>query len=108
MNINFALEYIPRRMEELGHGDNYALRLRHLVLKPNERLEIDAYNQLYVLIEEAEDVHIESLTGIFDLSIKNANEMQYEHQGSISIRNLSEINRHVRFIQVIPKHNKIN
>ena len=104
MTINLALEYIPRRMQELGYHHDYFIRFRHLVLQPNEEQIIDAFNQFYYLIEEAENVRVESETGIFDLSEKNTNEMQYEHQSKIGIRNyLSSIN-HLRFIQVIPKH----
>ena len=104
MTINLALEYIPKRMEELGHGKNYTLRFRHLVLQGNESQSIDASNQFYYLVEEAEQVRVESETGVFDLSEKATNEMQYEHQGKMQISNyLSNIN-HLRFIHVIPKN----
>lgn len=104
MTINLALEYIPKRMEELGHGKNYTLRFRHLVLQAKESQTIDATNQFYYLVEEAEQVRVESDTGVFDLSEKATNEMQYEHQSKIQITNyLSGIN-HLRFIHVIPKN----
>ena len=104
MTINLALEYIPRRMQELGYKADYFIRFRHLVLQPNETQTIDAFNQFYYLVEEAENVRVESETGIFDLSESSTNEMQYEHQSKIQITNyLSGIN-HLRFIQVIPKH----
>ena len=94
MTINLALEYIPRRMQELGYKADYYIRFRHLLLQPNEEQTIDAFNQFYYLVEEAENVRVESTT----------NEMQYEHQSKIHITNyLSGIN-HLRFIQVIPKH----
>ena len=106
MTVNLALEYIPRRMEELGYHKDYYIRFRHLVLQPSEVQTIDADNQFYYLIEEAENVRVESETGIFDLSEKNTNEMQYEHQSKIQITNyLSGIN-HLRFIQVIPKNKR--
>ena len=104
MTINLALEYIPKRMEELGHGKNYTIRFRHLVMQGNETQFIDASNQFYYLVEEAEQVRVESETGVFDLSEKAVNEMQYEHQGKMQISNyLSGIN-HLRFIHVIPKN----
>lgn len=105
MTINLALEYIPRRMRELGYGKQYYLRFRHLVLQPSEELELPAYNQFFILVEEAQDVSVKSEFGIFDLSLTNANEMLYEHQGQITIKNKAAAIRHVRFIQVIPKHN---
>ena len=52
MTINLALEYIPRRMQELGYKGNYYIRFRHLVLQANEEQTIDAYNQFYYLVEE--------------------------------------------------------
>ena len=104
MTINLALEYIPKRMEELGNGKNYTIRFRHLVLQANETQTIDATNQFYYLVEEADQVRVESETGVFDLSEKATNEMQYEHQSKIQITNyLSGIN-HLRFIHVIPKN----
>jgi hypothetical protein len=108
MTINLALEYIPRRMEELGFGNEYYLRFRHLVMQPSEEREMQAYNQFFILAEEAVDVKVESEFGIFDLSLKNANEMLYEHQGLIRIKNLASGINHIRFIQVIPKHKKQN
>lgn len=106
MTINLALEYIPKRMQELGYGKNYSIRFRHLVLKGHETQSLDAFNQFYYLVEEAEQVRVESETGVFDLSEVATNEMQYEHQSKIQITNyLSSVN-HLRFIQVIPKNNK--
>ena len=104
MTINLAIEYIPRRMKELGVGNNYHLRFRHLVLQPGEQLEIPAFNQLFILVEEVSDISINSEFGAFDLSMGNTNEMHYEHQGQIKIKNYAVGINHVRFIQVIPKH----
>lgn len=104
MTINLALEYIPRRMEELGFGNRYYLRFRHLALQPHEQLTVTAYNQFFILVEEVADVSVVSEFGVFDLSLKNINEMLYEHQGKIEIQNYSSGINHIRFIQVIPKH----
>ena len=104
MTINLALEYIPRRMEELGFGNDYYLRFRHFVLQPSEQLDVPAFNQFFILVEEAQDVSVKSEFGIFDLSLRNANEMVYEHQGQITLQNYASAINHVRFIQVIPKH----
>ena len=104
MTINLALEYIPRRMEELGFGNDYYLRFRHFVLQAAEQLEVPAFNQFFILVEETEDVSVKSEFGIFDLSLKNANEMLYEHQGQVTIQNFTNGIKHIRFIQVIPKH----
>ncbi len=104
MTIDLALEYIPSRMNELGYGRNYYIRFRHLVLQADERLEINAYNQFYILVEETDNVLISSDTGIFDLTEEAINEQTYEHQGNIQIVNYSKRIAQLRFIQVIPKH----
>lgn len=104
MTIEIALEYlIPQRMEELGIGKNYGVRMEHLVLQPSEVKIISAYNQFYFLGEDADNVSISSETGVFDLSLRNINKMQYEHQGEITIKNYSSTINHLRFVQVIPK-----
>jgi len=105
MTINLALEYIPRRMFELGLGNNYHLRFRHFLLQPAEIRFIQSFNQMYLLVEEAADISVESDFGLYDLSYGLTNEMQYEHQGIITITNHSGLNNHVRFIQVIPNYN---
>jgi hypothetical protein len=90
-------------MEELGHGKSYYIRFRHFVLQPAEHIDIEAYNEFYILIGEPENVNITSDFGLFDLSFDKTNEQQYEHQGYISVQNYSSSINHIRFIQVIPK-----
>jgi hypothetical protein len=107
MTINLALEYIPRRMQELGYKSDYYIRFRHLVLQPNEEQTIEAFNQFFYLVEEAQSVRVESETGIFDLSESATNEMQYEHQSKIHITNYLPSINHLRFIQVITKNKTI-
>ena len=102
MTVSIALEYIPRRMEKLGHGKDYYINFRHIVLQPNEKVEIEAFNQFYILIDEPENVAIRSDFGIYDLSNEKTNEQFYEHQGTILIKNYSATVSHLRFIQVIP------
>jgi hypothetical protein len=106
MTVSLALEYIPRRMDELGHGRNYYIRFRHLILQPSETVRIEAPNQFYILLEEPMDVSINSDFGLYDLSNEKTNEQFYEHQGSISTKNYSATVNHLRFIQVIPKTKK--
>ncbi|MEP7374723.1 MAG: hypothetical protein ABI675_15110 [Chitinophagaceae bacterium] len=102
MTVSLALEYIPRRMCELGYENNYHIRFRHLLLMPGEERAIAAYNQLFILIEPTSDMRIESDVGLFDLSEDMINEFQYEHTGEVHLTNLSPVSGHVRFIQVIP------
>lgn len=104
MTIALALEYIPRRMRDLGFGNDYYLRFKHLVLQPGEKIEIQADNQYFILVDEVSDASISSDFGLYDLTDATTNEQSYEHQGTISISSYSASAIHVRFIQVIPKN----
>lgn len=103
MTISLALEYISRRMKELGYADNYSIQFRHFVLPPKERVKVHVPNELLILIEPVEAISVKSDAGIFDVTIDSVNELQYEHQGYVRIRNYASIIQHARFIQVIPK-----
>jgi hypothetical protein len=104
MNSALVLEYIKRRMTELGHADRYSLQFRHIVLASNQKLFIEAYNEVWVLIEPVEMVEIQSAGGLYDLSINYSNELQYEHTGEINIKSYAgDRPVHVRFVQAIPK-----
>jgi hypothetical protein len=106
MTTDLALEYIPRRMCELGYGDEYSLRFVHLVMQPAEIRKLEATCEFFILVEEPLDVNIDSDMGIFDLSYTAVNELQYEHQGFITVTNKGTTVVYVRFIQVIPKNTK--
>ena len=103
MTGELALEYIRKRMAEMGYND-YLLRFRHLLLRVNETREIIGYNQIFMLVEPAQDIRIESDVGLFDLNEDHANEMQYEHRGRIRTTNLSLSPTNVRFLQAIPNN----
>ena len=102
MTSDLALDYIGRRMNEMGFGKKYLIRFRHILLKLGEVREISAYNQIFLLIEPMPNIRIESDVGLFDLTEDHANEMQYEHRGRIKITNLSLTPTNARFLQAIP------
>jgi len=103
MTPEIAADYLRRRMDELGYGDRYYTRLRHFVLRSLDSITVDAEQSLLILAEPQVMVRVQSGFGVFDLSTTAANELQYEHQGSITITNYSAAPSHVRFIQGIPK-----
>lgn len=104
MTTSFALEYIPRRMQELEVKNDYLLKFRHFVIQPNDTLILDAYNEYFLLVQAGNDLKVSSEFGIYDLFDAGINEQQYEHQGKITITNTSKISKHIKFIQVIPRH----
>lgn len=103
MTLDTAWDYARRRMDELGHGDRYILRMRHFVLPPGQPVEIDARDQLFILIEPTDTITVESAFGLFDLSTDSTNELQYEHSGTITLTNNAPIIHHLRLLQIIPQ-----
>ncbi len=95
-------EYIRSRMEKLNYGTDYYIDFRHIVLQPGQHKDIESYNEFYVLAEPVENVNIKSDFGMFDLSFDRIDELQYVHQGFISIHNYAPTLSHVQFVQVIP------
>lgn len=103
MTTGFAIDYIPRRMCELGYGTNYLIRYRHLVLQPKEERKINATGQLLLLIDPCGELRVESAAGLYDLSEDQVNELIYEHRGEILVTNYSIFISHVKFVQIIPQ-----
>lgn len=106
MNTGFAIDYIPRRMRELGFYNNYITRWRHFQIDPGALLHIDADNEFFLLINPNRNISVRSKFGVFDLSDTAINEMQYEHRGKIDIQNNARTPIMVLFIQIIPNHKK--
>jgi hypothetical protein len=105
MNINFALEYIPRRMKELGYGDNYIIRTKLISVRDESIVTIEAQGgEFFLLVQDYNNLIIESDTGYYKQGTKLVTEQQYEHQGEIKIENTLGEFQYVRFIQVIPTH----
>lgn len=109
MNIAFALDYIPRRMKELGYGENYLTRYRHVRVEDKSSITINAYNQLLLFISpEGLNINIKSSRGIYNLSDYTINEQQHEHSGAVAISNNTGQDQYMVFVQVIPKNKTKN
>jgi hypothetical protein len=104
MTAELAHEYIRRRMDELGHGSNYHIRFRHFNLKPTEQRKVEGNRQLFILTEPNGSIRVQSEMGVFDLTDTTANELQYEHQGTIGLTNYSQLPQQVKMIQLIFKN----
>lgn len=105
MTEAFATWHIPRRMKDLGHGENYfAPTHKHYSLYAGEVRTIDAYNEYFFLIDADIEITISSEFGEYDLNNDKINEQQQEHQGKIILTNSSDTVKQIKFIQVIPKH----
>lgn len=102
MTTELALAYTQARMNGLGYGANCSIQLRHLVLMPHEKRYIHCDEGLLVLAGINENISVKSSFGVFDVTVTTSNELQYEHQGKVRIKNLSGFVQHVTFIQAVP------
>ncbi len=103
MTIGFALDYIPRMLQEQG-VKNYITYYRHLRVTADSSISIKGTEHHYLLIDPVEEITVESRKGIFDVNLTTLNELQYHHTGEIIISNTHAIrDQLVRFIQVVPK-----
>jgi len=107
MTPTLAMEYIPRRMRDLGYGDNYYIRFVHFRILPLEVRIIDASTDFYILVEDHPYISVDSDTGIFNTRLTTINEYQYEHNGQMVITNPTGAFSSIHFIQVIPKNNTL-
>jgi hypothetical protein len=103
MTFDFALEYIPGRMNELGYENGYHLRLKYINLAPNEIRVLEAYNQLILVVIVGNNMKVESDMGVIDYSDNNLRNYEFEHTGLVTITNKGEAYSTLQFIQVIPK-----
>lgn len=103
MNAAIVMDYVKKRMIELGHAENYSIYLRHYIIEAAGTITFDAPNEMWVLIEPVEMLYILSQNGLYDISVTYNNEVQYEHTGRIEMKNYTGDRAiHARFIQVIP------
>lgn len=100
MTESFILDYIPKRMKQLGY-DKWHIRYRDLGLWPEIEVALPAYNEIWFMVGAPTDFYIESDYGIYDGSQVAQHEYSHEHRGNILIRNTSKTKLRIIFIQTI-------
>lgn len=100
MTEQFILSYIPVRVKQLGY-QNYLIRYRDLSIPPETIRIIEAYTDLYFIIDDPEGIIVESDYGIYDATEARTTENTHQHKGEISIRNDHFDTKRIKFIQVI-------
>jgi hypothetical protein len=103
MTEQFILGYIPNRIKQLGYNQ-YHIRYRSLTLEDHSSLRIQAYNELFFIIDDPEGVIVESDYGVYDTTSNQVlpiYENTLQHRGEIVISNPAAGNRKIKFIQVI-------
>lgn len=103
MTEEFAIRYVPQRVQERGF-QNYRMIFQDLNLEPEQQIELAAYNEIWFLIDAEDGILINSDLGEYDYKNEALSENIHEHADSITIRNNAEIQRKVKFIQVILIH----
>lgn len=107
MNAVLAIEVARCKMREMGHGDNYTLRVRTLFMTAGENRVLSGGTDLFILIEPFQYMMVQSKHGVFNLQNPENPEVEYIHSGKITITNLFEgSNFAVMFLQVIPLNQK--
>jgi hypothetical protein len=102
----YLQEYIKHRIRELTQDAKYMVRFKHLILQPNQELQLKAGTSIYLITDLIDDVRVESDTGLFDIGSNESNEQIYEHRGTINIENLSNNTNHLPLIQFVEKNTK--
>ncbi|MBL4862834.1 MAG: hypothetical protein JKY09_07455 [Crocinitomicaceae bacterium] len=108
MTEGLAIEIAKQKMMELGVGENYLIRFRHIQLAPLSKLELKGHNELLILIHPDPYLKVYSKAGIYNQKDDGINEMQYMHRGLTVIFNQgTEYYLQVKVLQVIPRLKKI-
>ena len=94
------ITYAKARVKERGYT-NYRLVFRDLQLQPNESRTVNAYNEIWLLLESDEGVRVASDYGIYDYKNANLMEQIHEHADRITLVNTLNTKQNVRFLQVI-------
>jgi hypothetical protein len=103
MTEGTAIEFARRKMHELGVGDNYTLRYRKIQIPPIRKVELEAFNELIIVIKPSYHLKVYSKAGILNLRDKKINEHQYLHRGKTWLINQSgKYHINATILQVIP------
>jgi hypothetical protein len=100
MTEAFIISFIPYRVAQLGYSE-YHIQYKELVLNGGQTLRIDAFNELYFLVDSPDGIAVDSSYGIYDTTGTVVTEQCYQHKGQISITNPGFESRRIKFIQVI-------
>ena len=89
MTQAFLLEYIPKKMQKLGRGQQYELRCLTLMVGPKEAQVLEAFNQWLYFPSDLlpNGIEVCSNWGCCRNKAKDIASQIYEHTGQVSIQN---------------------
>ena len=96
----YILHYAPLRIRELGYS-KHNIRYRDLVIDAGSVVTIQAYNEVYFIVDDPPGLVVESDYGMYDSTDDPLPDNVHEHRGEIVIRNPGTARRKIKFIQVI-------
>lgn len=99
MKEDFIFSYTPILIKQLGYSA-YHIRHREFVLVESGNISINAYNEIYFIIDDP-IIRIESDYGIYNPVSPFIKENTYIHRGEIIISNPEAVIKRVKMIQVI-------
>lgn len=100
MTEQFILVYVPERIRKLGY-QKYHIRYKDFNIPPSATMVLAAYNELYFVIGDPQDISIESSYGVYDTTGDPTASNVHEHRGEITVSNRGDEPRRVKFVQVI-------
>jgi hypothetical protein len=100
MTEQLIIQYIQERVKQLGFTD-YHLRYRDLMIGKQSSMAVTAWNELYFIVDDPQDLIVESDYGIYDSTETPVEENVHQHRGEIVIQNKANRSRRIKFIQVI-------
>lgn len=107
MTEGTAIEFARLTMKELGVGECYTLRYRQIQIPPFRKVELNATNEIIILIKPSYFLKAYSKAGILNRTDRLINEHQYIHRGkTILINQNGRTYLNVTILQVIPNLKK--
>jgi hypothetical protein len=100
MSEEFALKYLSERIEKLKFK-KYHVRYRDFMLLPYSSLELAAYNELWLILDDPMGFTVESDYGMYDTTGSYASDNIHEHRGQILITNPDPDSKRIKFIQAV-------
>lgn len=100
MTEQFILQYATGRVKQLGYA-TYHLKYHDLVLQGNSTKTLQAYNELYFIVEDPKGLIVESDYGLYDSTDEPLENNIHQHRGEIIIANPGTEKRRIKLIQII-------
>jgi len=100
MSEQFILAFAPLRLKLQGYR-KYFFKHRDFIVKEGETVTIEAFNEMYFIIDEPAGLVVESDYGLFDSTDDPLEESVHIHRGVIRIFNPGNVKRRIKFIQAV-------